>query len=156
MLPHDQVRNLIIKPAITLLRLYSDDAIELLMFTCAAESKGGSFIKQVNGPALGIFQMEPATHNDIWHNYIYKHSGLTLLMTTNFHTFNVPDEERLIYDLYYSAAMARLHYNRVIAPLPDKNDVNAIWDYYKKYYNTPKGAAKKNNCIKAYTDFLNL
>lgn len=42
--------------------LHSDNAVELLMLTAAVESNLGHYIKQVGGgPALGIFQCEPAT-----------------------------------------------------------------------------------------------
>ena len=41
--------------------LYSDAAVDLLMLTAAQESACGKYIRQLgNGPALGIFQMEPA------------------------------------------------------------------------------------------------
>jgi len=44
--------------------LYSRDAEELLMLTAACESNLGHYFKQLgNGPALGIFQVEPATYD---------------------------------------------------------------------------------------------
>jgi hypothetical protein len=36
---------------------YSEPAVELLMMTAAAESALGRYIKQIGGPARGIFQI---------------------------------------------------------------------------------------------------
>ena len=150
MLLCSQLRQLIIKPALYDLACDSLDAEELLMFTCATESKGCSYIKQINGPALGIYQMEPKTYNDIWQNYIRNKSQLSLIMTNNFGCTQIPDEQRLMYDLRFATAMARIHYMRVDEKLPSYKDVDAIWEYYKKYYNTGLGKANKEDAIHNY------
>ena len=51
--------------------LYSVEAVYLLLGTCAVESNFGTYLKQKNGPALGVFQIEPSTLIDIWENYLY-------------------------------------------------------------------------------------
>lgn len=149
-----QLREFIIKPALEDLIMYSPEAEELLVFTCAVESNGCSYIKQVNGPALGIYQMEPRTYNDIWQNYVIKKGSLVLTMISNFHASFMPDEQRLMYDLRFATAMARLHYARVNEPLPRKDDIDALWCYYKIYYNTKLGAAQKAESIKKYSTYL--
>lgn len=149
----DQFRKLIIESSLNDLMLYSSDAEELLVFTCAAESDGGSFLHQVNGRALGIYQMEPETYNDIWQNYIKLHPHIGMLLSTNFNIVFIPSEDRLIYDLRFCTAMTRLFYARFPEPLPDCNNVDAIWNYYKKYYNTARGAAEKYSAIKKYLRF---
>ena len=51
--------------------LVSQEAENLLMGTAAQESALGEYIRQLgNGPALGIFQMEPETFDDIVRNYL--------------------------------------------------------------------------------------
>ena len=40
-------------------------AIDLLLGTAAQESAFGTYLRQVNGPALGAFQMEPATFKSV-------------------------------------------------------------------------------------------
>lgn len=149
-----QFRELIIKSTLNDLMLYSEDAEELLIFTCAVESMGGTFLHQVNGPALGIYQMEPATYNDIWQNFIKKSGPLSLKLFSNFDVNHMPSEERMIYDLRFATAMARIHYLRVKEPLPNCKDVDAIWDYYKKYYNTSKGAANRFESTNKYCEFF--
>jgi hypothetical protein len=66
----------------------------------------------------------------------------------------MPLPERMIYDLQYATAMARLHYRRVKAPIPDHKNIDAVWEYYKKYYNTPLGKAEKEQSIKHYQKYL--
>ncbi len=149
-----QFRELIIKSTLNDLKMYSENAEELLVFTCAVESLGGTYLTQVGGRALGIFQMMPETYNDIWENYIKGKGGLGLILLSNFHINFMPSEERLIYDLRYATAMARIHYNRVVEPLPDKNNVKAIWNYYKAYYNTFKGDAYETESVIKYMNFI--
>lgn len=151
----EQFKDLIVRPALHDLGMYSEDAVALLIFTCAAESNGGRYLKQTGGPALGIYQMEPDTHTDLWQNYIIKsnHSLLTI-MINNFSCGRMPDEERLIYDLRYASAMTRIYYARVKAPLPKSDDVSALWRYYKHYYNTLNGKAEPAHAISAYQAFI--
>jgi hypothetical protein len=149
-----QFRELIIKSTLNDLKMYSENAEELLVFTCAAESMGGTYLTQVNGSALGIYQMMPETYNDIWENYIKGKTGLNMLVLSNFNLYFMPPEEVMIYDLRFATLMARIFYERIKEPLPDKNDINSIWEYYKKYYNTDKGAAQKEDSISNYLSFL--
>jgi len=149
-----QFRSLIIEPVLSRLQLYSKEAEEVLVFTCAVESNGGTFVHQVKGPALGIFQIEPNTYTDIWINFIRSRNQLATLMALHFGCNKIPDLDRLIYDLHFATAMARIHYLRVRPVMPKANDIDGIWDYYKKYYNTEKGKAKKEESIKKYQDFI--
>lgn len=154
MLDCSQFRSLIVEPVLSKLRLYSKGAEELLVFTCAAESLGGTLLAQIKGPALGIYQMEPNTYTDIWVNYIRARNQLATLMAIHFGCNKIPEIERLVYDLHYATAMSRIHYLRVTQIIPDAKDVEGMWDYYKKYYNTEKGKAKKEDTIKKYQDFI--
>lgn len=150
-----QLRELIIKPTLLDLISYTDDAMELLVFTCAVESDGGTYLKQIKGPAVGIYQMEPDTYNDLWHNYIFNKPYLISILTSNFNIPSMPSYGHMIYDLRFATAMARIFYKRIEEEIPSCKDVNAIWDYYKKYYNTPKGKATKDESISKYKRFIN-
>ena len=149
----NQLRKLIIKPALIELQLYSMDAEELLVFTCAVESDGGTYLKQNEGPALGIYQMEPVTYNDLWQNFIFKKISLNNILGMRFDCYSMPFEDKLIYDLRFATAMARVHYSRFEEPLPRWHDTDAIWEYYKKYYNTSLGASTKNDAIRKFLNF---
>lgn len=150
----NQFRELIVRSTLRDLVLYSENAEELLIFTCATESNGGHYLKQVKGVALGIYQMEPETYYDLWHNYILKKGSLSLTLMSAFNIHYMPDASRLIYDLQFATVMARIFYRRIPEELPDKNNIDSIWDYYKRYYNTRKGAAVKDDSIKKYHSFI--
>jgi len=68
------IRHEIIRPVLKHLDPvipYSMAAENLLMGTCAQESRMGQFLVQLDkGPAKGIFQMESSTEDDIWLSYI--------------------------------------------------------------------------------------
>lgn len=153
MLNINQFRELI-KSTLNDLLLYSKEAEELLVFTCAVESLGGTYLYQVNGPALGIYQMEPTTYNDIWINFISYKNQLGHILYNYFEINRMPEEVRLIYDLRFSTAMCRVFYLRIQEPLPVATDIEAIWLYYKKHYNTFKGKSHKEESIKKYHDFV--
>lgn len=149
-----QFRTLIIEPVLSKMQVYSKESEEILVFTCAAESLGGYYLTQVKGPAIGIYQMEPATYTDIWVNYIRNKNNLATLLAIHFQCSRIPDVDRMIWDLHFATVMARIHYLRVKEPLPLATDVDGMWEYYKKYYNTVKGKASKDKSIEKYQDFI--
>lgn len=148
-----QFRSLIIEPVLSKLQIYSKEAEEILVFTCASESSGGTFVHQVNGCALGIYQMEPNTYTDIWVNYIRARNKMATLMALHLGCNRIPDSDRMIYDLHFATAMARIHYLRCSGKLPALYDVEEMWEYYKKNYNTVKGKATKEESIEKYKLF---
>ena len=60
----------IIIPTLQFIGLYSESAVNLLLGTAAQESHMGTYLTQIKGPALSIYQIEPKTHADIWKNYL--------------------------------------------------------------------------------------
>ncbi|HHZ70914.1 MAG TPA: hypothetical protein EYN54_11705 [Methylococcaceae bacterium] len=122
----------------------SKNANFLSLCTAAIESNCGYYIKQVDGPALGVWQMEPATHDDIWKNCdALKGGSSTLARGVIFAIAPMGKcgEEALTCAPMYACAMARLKYSMDVAPLPDSENIRAVYDYYKRIYNTPDGAS---------------
>ena len=154
MLNCSQFRTLIIRPTLSMLQMYSPEAEEILVFTCANESDGGHFLAQVKGPALGIFQMEPSTHTDIWVNYIRNRNSLSTLLAMHLGCTKIPDPLRMTYDLQYATAMARIDYMRMPGALPAANDVVGMWNYYKAHYNSADGKAEQEQAIAKYQTFI--
>ncbi|WP_291329036.1 hypothetical protein [Desulfovibrio sp. UCD-KL4C] len=131
--------------------LYSPEAEELLILTVAQESQGGTYLRQLgNGPALGIFQMEPATHDDIWENFLGYRESLGERILDVAGMFNGPDSKELEYNFRYAILMARMQYYRRREPLPAVNDVKGRAVYWKIYYNTPSGAGTVSEAISNY------
>lgn len=153
-----QLREHVVIPALQQLCLYSLAAEQLVIGTIAQESQG-SYLKQLgNGPALGLIQMEPATHKDIWMNFIrYKRAirHALLLMTSDsvdegYEQNGWPDHVALVWNLRYAIAMCRVHYYRKPEALPKANDINALAEYWKEHYNTVHGAGTVEEFIKNF------
>lgn len=145
----EQLREMIIE-VLTQANLLSVPAVDLLMGTAAVESQRGYYWRQIKGPALGIFQMEPRTERDIWENYLkYKHHLRTMMAGFG---YEGPDETRLKYDLRYQILMARIHYLRIKAPIPATLAGQA--DYWKAHYNTHLGAGTPEKYLKAYEEYV--
>jgi hypothetical protein len=145
-----QLRLYVIVPTLARMNLYSDSAVNLLLGTCAQESQMGTYLKQINGPALGIYQMEPNTHDDIWDNYLKFKIDLAAKVLA----IDARDTGNLIINLSYATAIARIQYLRAPQPLPAADDINGLALYYKKWYNTPKGAATPEEFIANYKKYI--
>ena len=149
-----QLRYEIIRPVLKYLDPeipYSMAAENLLMGTCAQESRMGTFlVQQGNGPAKGIFQMEPATASDLYDSYLFYRDSLNRLVHNLMaHNKIGGADQELVGNLYYAAAMCRVHYYRVKWPLPDDN-MEELAHYWKLHYNTPEGKGTVEEFVKNY------
>jgi len=134
-----QFRKDVVRPILKELDVWSPDAEELVIGTAAHES-GLKYLRQVGGgPALGVCQMEPATHDDIWANYLKYQNPKADALRKLFGS-SAGDARHLTWNLGYAVAMCRLHYCRLPSALPDANDLAAMAAYWKENYNTELGA----------------
>lgn len=136
----NDLRLLVIRPVLAVVGLGDEAAEELLLGTALQESGGGRFLAQRGGPALGLWQMEPRTHDDIWENYLAHRDELAGRVRSLTMPGLAP-QAQLAGNLCYACAMARLVYERIAAPLPAAGDTAAQAAYYKTHYNTDGGAA---------------
>lgn len=124
----------------------TEQAIQLLCMVAAHESGRFQFVRQVNGPAMSLFQMEPETFEDVQDYAIRKHMAIVSELPS--------PPERLIFDSYFGAAMSRIFFMRFPELFPKGLDSLAV--YAKKYWNTHLGEATANDYLRAYQrDFLN-
>ena len=131
---------------------YSLHAENLVLGTGAQESAYGKYTKQIGGgPALGKFQMESETHNDIWKNFLkYKPRLARLILEIS--GLSEPDFKALETNDIYACAMCRVHYFRVKEPIP--TTLNGYAYYWKQYYNTPKGKGTIPEFINNYLKYV--
>jgi hypothetical protein len=148
-----QFREDIIRPTLFYLDMYSMSAETLLLGTAIQESLL-CYIRQLgSGPALGLYQMEPATHTDIWLNYLGFRPELKEKMEDLLAPF--PSRiDQLQSNLFYATAMARLHYYRVSMPLPEPDDIGGMAAYWKDHYNTELGAGSVQEFIDRFNNFV--
>lgn len=154
MINQHHLREYIIQPTLTYLGLYNPSAEELLMLTAATESRLGFYLHQVEGPAIGIFQVEPATHDDIWANFLSYRSSLCYRINNL-----VPQERRrqasqMAGNLYYATAIARVHYLRDPEPFPEADDIRGLAETWKRVFNTHPGSGTVNKAIDNYRELV--
>ena len=138
----------IIKLTLQRLDLDSDDARSLIYGTGKAESGYKTLQQYGGGPALGFFQMEPATCRDIWDNYVmYRPKYRDKLYALGFDEGAL--EFCLLSNVGLQAALCRLHYRRVPSPLPKADNLEAQAKYWKEFYNTRLGKGTIEHFIEA-------
>jgi hypothetical protein len=136
----------IIGPALQAIDLWSQAAEDLLLGTAAQES-GLRNIRQIGGgPALGLWQMEPATHDDIWTNFL-DFRPMLAARVRDLLNGAAATTDQLLANPGYAAAMARLKYYRSPQPLPDQGDVSGYAHAWKAIYNTIGGAGTEAEFI---------
>lgn len=121
-------------------RFGSPAAQQLLLATAAQESRCGEYVQQIKGPAVGIYQMEPDTIQDLYDNYL-KHRINLLPAYYRFQISGLGVNFQLHSNMAFATALARLQYFRFPEPLPELNDRQGMWLYYKTWWNTAEGAA---------------
>jgi hypothetical protein len=142
-----ELKELVILPTLQVLEKHLDivctnAAVKLLLGTAAQESKLGQYLRQIGTTGdkggFGLYQMELATHWDIFNNFLlYKKKYNLILAALNINIYPLRAKDNLICNMFYSTAMARIHYIRAPEPIPDS--IEEIAAYWKKYYNTSKG-----------------
>lgn len=148
-----QFREHVIRATLQPMGLWSPEAEELLIGTAAHESQLGTFVAQVGGPALGVFQMEPFTWRDIYQTFLAYNNKL-MGRIHGIVPMTGRKAEDMITDLRYACVMARLRYYRVSDPLPAADDLQGQARYWKQHYNTPKGRGTVEQYVKDYRRYV--
>lgn len=134
-----QLRINVVRPTLEYISLHSDSAENLVLGTALTESHG-KYLRQIKGPALGLWQMEPATHDDIWDNWLKYKTSLTNSVAELMSPAQLTEGAlELVGNLYYGAAMCRIFYRRLPDPLPAPDDFMAMARLWKNRYNTHLG-----------------
>lgn len=146
----EQLYRYVIRPTLDHLRLLQPGAGALVLGTGLVESKLTHVRQARGGPALGVFQMEPNTHDSLWMNWLSKSKNRGLAMSIRGLVGNwplgledqdfypIPSPTAMQGNLYYATAMARVHYRQSPLALPPA-DAEALAWYWKKVYNTLLG-----------------
>lgn len=127
---------------------YSRDASYLVWGTGAHEGLGFTKRRQMGGgPALGVFQMEPATFQDIITNYLSYRPRIAdkvkkVCGINDFHVNALLTNDKL------AICMCRIKYLRAPGLLPDT--LSGMASYWKRYYNTSEGKGTEEEFIENY------
>lgn len=155
---------------------YSKDAVKALLMIFAHESKGCKHIKQIGGgPALGVSQIEPDSHDDVWREggSIWANAlSMGIITESNYNRFKLerrnrnnksteeynaivrklhPSANRLMYDTRYVVFMTRQKLFMDSGKLP--SDLKEMSKYLKRVWNSNSGAADELSYYRDYMDW---
>ena len=171
-------RELVVRPALRHLAeqgfkpgLWSPAAENLVVGTAAHESGGFRYLwqRQANGVRLaheqagrGLFQIQPNTHQDMWLNYLRFRPPLMVALRDlsiwarqSIRPENGPaDDQELIGNLPYAAAVCRLIYWRKKPPLPPADDIEGLAKYWGQHYQTENDPKKIKDFISNYRRYV--
>ena len=133
---------------------YSDDALALIVRTGMAES-GYRALRGYgeSNPAIGFWQIEPATLFDMMRNYILYRPQYRKVLEELGMEFKGDDiEMSVMSNMAVQSGLCRLHYRRDKDPIPSWDDVESQGKYWKRVYNTYKGRGTVKHFVKANKD----
>ena len=148
-----QLRREVVLPTLQYLELWSPAAENLVIGTAAHESGGCRYLAQIGGPALGLFQIEPATHDDLWANFLAYRAELRA-KTAALASVWPERVQQLATNLSYATAICRLIYYRAPDPLPPADDVEGLAHYWKRFYNTEHGRGTEAQWAQHYLEHV--
>lgn len=129
-----QMRDCVVTPALQRIGAYSVAAMRLVIGTGLVESGYVALRQTGGGPALGFWQMEVATEQDIWATYLPSQPGFDAQLR-QLVTPYCPRTDQLVWNLQYAAAMCRIKYYRSPQRLPDASDLEGMAAMWKSVYN---------------------
>jgi hypothetical protein len=149
-----QFRAKVVEPALGYLGLPGGEAaIRLVLGTAAHESGGFRYLAQEKGPALGPFQIEPATLDDLHQTYLIRRPDIAAKLNALLAQYP-PRSAQLASNLIYSAAVCRVLYYRAPDPLPAADDVDGLAKYWKRFFNTDEGAGTVAEFVSDYRRYI--
>jgi hypothetical protein len=136
----EQFLQFVIRPVLASLPGNTKAAEQIVLGTALKES-GLKYLHQIGGgPAMGVYQCEPATHRDIWKNYLDRREHLAFLVRQWCIHGMKNSPVQLCGNHFYATAICRAHYLRRPEAFPPPGDAAGLAAYWKKYYNTESGA----------------
>jgi len=129
-------------------------AENLLVGTAVQESRLTYLAQLGGGPALSVMQIEPATNDDVWTNYLAFRDDLASIVES-LSAGSTHSAQQLPWNIGYSIAIARLVFWRQSAPLPaDPNNLNALGQYWKDHYNSAGDAGTAEEWVTNYQRYV--
>jgi hypothetical protein len=153
-----QLLEYVVRPALSEFQdgpvvLSSGAAEQLVMITGAQESKL-RWLKQVGpGPAMGLWQMEPATFYDLRDRFIKTQPYLWNAFGRSSIDLK-PEPIELAYNLKLAAVCCRIRYFMSSMPLPKLDDIEAMAHMWKVVYNTAGGDGKESDFIHSWETII--
>ncbi len=137
-----ELREQIIGPTLRYLGIDSNAAEELLLGTAALESELNPLHKDAEG--LGIYQITPKQHRQIWDDYLAFKPELASRVRglASQHRFLQDPDSELSWNLSYATAIAWLIYQREEIVLPAQTEAEQLGLLWRKCFGQRPGTAK--------------
>lgn len=148
-----QWRRTMLRYTLRFFALWCPSSERLLFGTGMLESGGLQYLRQIRGPALGVFQMEPATLADLWKNYLAYHEEKADLLERAAPVSCRVEDPICLLDMWYATVAARLQYLRFPEPLPAESDLPGLARYWKTYWNTAAGKGTEQQFMDAVLQY---
>lgn len=144
------IRDLIVRPTLKHLGMHSEASERLVWITGIAESRY-LYVKQVRGPALSWWQIEPKTSDWLWFDYLQRRSDLK----DRVEDFAAPHPitGQLTWNAALACALCRVRYWTVPEKLPDAEDADGMGAYWKDHYNSAGGAGDPEKFAALYRQY---
>lgn len=148
----DELRHCVIRPTLILLDESKQTQLaaeNLLLGTAAHESGLGFRLKPENGRGIGIYQISPQLHTNVWDKYLINYPELasTIRGIASQHRFLKSPHNELCTNLSYATAIAWTVYKRHEKPLPPADDTLALGKYWARYYHQ-----RSMDCAKEFAE----
>lgn len=143
MSPLADIKRGIIAPVVLDLELPGDEFARIQLMTGIGNVETGYRTRhQASGPALGFWQVEPATHDDLWCNWLRARPALSAVVLGFLPTkySGVPNSAAMVESDAYGCCIGTLVFYRSTEPLPARNDARGQCAAWKQAYNTAAGA----------------
>ena len=128
------------------------NSVQMMLAIAAQESHCGMYFKQVGGgPARGVWQVETRSSEDVLENFVAHKNGLADLLMS---MYSPVLKYAHIQSPLYNCAIARLILYRYPEAMPDLDDKDGMWEFYKHRYNSEYGAAEQHEWDKNWDMFV--
>lgn len=140
------LRSLVIRPTLEQLDDWSPAAENLLLGTAAQESQLGfrldtSHAHANDSQGQGLYRISARTHIQVWDEFLITNPELAsrLRGLASQQQFLKAPHQELITNLSYATGVAWMIYKRHKIALPHADDVEALGDYWLKYFSKRDG-----------------
>lgn len=135
-----ELRHYVVRPTLKHLAMWSQTAENLLLGTAARESGLGFHLKIANHQALGIYQISPRMHRNIWDHYLGTQPELSSSVRglASQREFLSHPHHELATNLAYATAIAWLIYHRTGTAIEKINeeDTMALGKLWQKHFHS--------------------
>ncbi len=142
----DELRLLVVRPTLKQLRAWSPGMEALLLGTAAQESELGFHLKQGSRHGMGIFQILPSTHRQVWDKYLINFPALASKVRglASQRDFLQHPHAELATNLRYATAIAWLIYRAAGVENVESGDLPRMAKLWKKYFHHGPSASLRD------------